>query len=171
MARRLSHRRCRRTCNCIISTAPWPGSARRSLRPIKPAARSLHARGMEGPRRGAAVARRRTLFSDLSVVIMDTTSFYFEGEGARPGERGHSKDYRSHLNQMIVGVIIDRERRPICSEMWPGNTADVTTLIPVMISAATHRRTGAAGSGLHPRCARARHQGGARGCHGRPDTM
>ncbi|HEY1431944.1 MAG TPA: transposase [Stellaceae bacterium] len=72
---------------------------------------------------------------------MDTTSLYFEGEGgATLGERGHSKDYRPHLNQMIVGVIIDQDGRPICSEMWPGNTAKpapgldpgVTTLIPVI---------------------------------------
>ena len=64
---------------------------------------------------------------------MDTTSLYFEGEGgATLGERGHSKDYRPQLNQMIVGVIIDQDGRPICSEMWPGNTADVTTLIPVI---------------------------------------
>src|SRR6201997_732984 len=77
--------------------------------------------------------RRRSLFTDLSVVFMDTTSLYFEGEGgATLGERGHSKDYRPHLNQMIVGVIIDQEGRPLCSEMWPGNTADVTTLIPVI---------------------------------------
>jgi transposase len=33
---------------------------------------------------------------------------------------------------MIVGVIIDQEGRPVCSEMWPGNAADVTTLIPVI---------------------------------------
>jgi hypothetical protein len=78
-------------------------------------------------------ARRRSLFSDLSVVFMDTTSLYFEGEGTTTlGERGHSKDYRPHLNQMIVGVIIDQDGRPVCSEMWPGNTADVTTLIPVI---------------------------------------
>ena len=78
-------------------------------------------------------ARRRDLFTDLSVVFMDTTSLYFEGEGgAELGERGHSKDYRPHLNQMIVGVIIDQEGRPICSEMWPGNTADVTSLVPVV---------------------------------------
>jgi hypothetical protein len=78
-------------------------------------------------------ARRRSLFSDLSVVFMDTTSLYFEGEGgATLGELGHSKDYRPQLNQMIVGVIIDQEGRPVCSEMWPGNTADVTTLIPVI---------------------------------------
>ncbi len=64
---------------------------------------------------------------------MDTTSLYFEGEGgAELGERGHSKDYRPHLNQMIVGVIVDQHGQPVCSEMWPGNTADVTTLVPVI---------------------------------------
>ena len=78
-------------------------------------------------------ARRRALFTDLSVVFMDTTSLYFEGAGGETlGERGHSKDYRPQLNQMIVGAIIDQEGRPVCSEMWPGNTADVTTLIPVV---------------------------------------
>lgn len=78
-------------------------------------------------------ARRRDLFTDLSVVFMDTTSLYFEGEGgATLGERGHSKDYRPHLNQMIVAIIVDQHGRPVCSEMWPGNTADVTTLVPVI---------------------------------------
>jgi transposase len=33
---------------------------------------------------------------------------------------------------MVLGVVIDETGRPICSEMWPGNTADVTTLIPVV---------------------------------------
>jgi transposase len=67
------------------------------------------------------------------VVFLDTTSLYFEGEGgASLGARGHSKDYRPQLNQMIVGIIIDAQGRPVCSEMWPGNTADVTTLIPVI---------------------------------------
>jgi transposase len=34
--------------------------------------------------------------------------------------------------QMILGVVIDAEGRPICSEMWPGNTADVRVLLPVI---------------------------------------
>jgi hypothetical protein len=77
--------------------------------------------------------RRRDLFTDLSVVFMDTTSLYFEGEGGETlGELGHSKDFRPQLNQMIVAIIIDQQGRPVCSEMWPGNTADVTTLIPVV---------------------------------------
>jgi transposase len=28
--------------------------------------------------------------------------------------------------------LIDGAGRPVCSEMWPSNTADVTTLIPVI---------------------------------------
>jgi transposase len=33
---------------------------------------------------------------------------------------------------MILAVLLDGDGRPVCSEMWPGNTADVTTLIPVI---------------------------------------
>jgi len=77
--------------------------------------------------------RRRDLFSELSVVFMDTTSLSFTGSGgATLGERGYSKDHRPELMQMIVAVMIDADGRPICSEMWPGNTADVTVLIPVI---------------------------------------
>ena len=78
-------------------------------------------------------ARRRDLFSDLSVVFMDTTSIYFEGTGGETlGRRGYSKDHRPDLRQMIVAVVIDEDGRPVCSEMWPGDSADVTTLIPVI---------------------------------------
>src|SRR3712207_9500473 len=34
--------------------------------------------------------------------------------------------------QMIVGVVVDAEGNPVCSEMWPGNTADVRVLVPVI---------------------------------------
>jgi len=78
-------------------------------------------------------ARRRDLFAELSVVFMDTTSLSFEGQGGEElGRRGHSKDYRPDLNQMIVGLVMDQDGRPLCSELWPGNTADVTTLLPVV---------------------------------------
>jgi hypothetical protein len=78
-------------------------------------------------------AKRRSLFNDVGLAIFDTTSLYFEGEGGETlGRNGHSKDSRPDLHQMVVGVVIDEDGRPICSEMWPGNTADVTTLIPVV---------------------------------------
>jgi len=77
--------------------------------------------------------RRRDLFSELSVVFMDTTSLSFTGAGGETlGERGYSKDHRPDLMQMIVGVVIDAAGRPVCSEMWPGNTADVSVLVPVI---------------------------------------
>jgi DDE family transposase len=77
--------------------------------------------------------RRRDLFSELSVVFMDTTSLSFTGAGGETlGERGYSKDHRPDLMQMIVGVVIDAEGRPVCSEMWPGHTADVSVLVPVI---------------------------------------
>lgn len=81
----------------------------------------------------ALFERHKDLFTDLSVVFMDTTSLSFEGAGgATLGARGHSKDHRPDLSQMIVGVVIDGEGRPVCSEMWPGNTADVSVLVPVI---------------------------------------
>jgi len=76
---------------------------------------------------------RRDLFSSLDVVFFDTTSLYFEGEGGETiGQRGNSKDHRPDLPQMIAGVILDSKGNPICCEMWPGNTADVKSLIPVV---------------------------------------
>jgi hypothetical protein len=78
-------------------------------------------------------AHRRDLFSRLDLVFMDTTSLYFEGAGGQTfGRHGHSKDHRPDLRQMILAVLIDGDGRPVCSEMWPGNVADVTTLIPVI---------------------------------------
>ncbi len=78
-------------------------------------------------------ARRRDLFTQLQLVFFDTTSIYFEGQGGETiGQRGHSKDHRPDLKPMIVGAVLDGQGRPICCELWPGNTADVTTLIPVV---------------------------------------
>jgi Transposase DDE domain len=78
-------------------------------------------------------AHRRDLFTRLDLVFMDTTSLYFEGAGGQTlGRYGYSKDHRPDLRQMILAVVIDGDGRPVCSEMWPGNTADVTTLIPVI---------------------------------------
>jgi len=76
---------------------------------------------------------RRDLLTRLDLVFLDTTSLYFEGAGGQTlGRHGFSKDHRPDLRQMILAVVIDGDGRPVCSEMWPGNTADVSTLIPVI---------------------------------------
>ena len=78
-------------------------------------------------------ARRRDLFSDLDIVFFDTTSIYFGGEGGETiGQRGHSKDHRPDLKQMVVGMVLDQNGNPLCSELWPGNTADVKSLVPIV---------------------------------------
>lgn len=78
-------------------------------------------------------ARRRDLFTDVELVFFDTTSIYFEGEGGQSiGQRGHSKDHRPDLKQMVVGMVLDNAGNPLCSTMWPGNTTDVTSLAPVV---------------------------------------
>ena len=75
---------------------------------------------------------RKDLFTGLDFVFFDTTSIYFEGEGGEILiELGRSKDHRPEHNQMIVGAVLDNSGKPICCEMWPGNTTDVKSLIPV----------------------------------------
>ena len=81
----------------------------------------------------ALFERRRDLFSEVDLVFFDTTSIYFEGEGGETiGQYGYSKDHRPDLKQMIVGFALDAEGCPLCCEMWPGNTTDAKTLIPVV---------------------------------------
>lgn len=81
----------------------------------------------------ALFLKNRNLFSGLDLVFFDTTSIYFEGAGGETlGRKGFSKDSRPDLNQMVVGVVLDDTGMPLCCEMWPGNTTDVKTLIPVM---------------------------------------
>ena len=64
---------------------------------------------------------------------MDTTSLSFYGEGGETlGEHGYSKDFRPDLKQMILGLVVDCKGRPICTEMWPGNTVDVKALLAVI---------------------------------------
>ena len=81
----------------------------------------------------ALFARRRDLFTGVDLVFFDTTSLYFEGRGGPTlGRRGHSKDHRPDLPQMVVGFVLDSQGRPLCCELWPGNTTDVKTLLPVV---------------------------------------
>jgi hypothetical protein len=81
----------------------------------------------------ALFASRRELLTTLDLVFFDTTSIYFEGEGGPSlGQHGDSKDHRPDCKQMVVGAILDGEGRPIACELWPGNTTDVKTLVPIV---------------------------------------
>jgi transposase len=78
-------------------------------------------------------ARRRDLFSTLSVLFFDTTSIYFEGQGGESlGQWGHSKDNRPDLKQMVVGAALDEQGRPVACEMFAGNATDVKLFFPAI---------------------------------------
>jgi len=131
----------------VLSRLFFPGSDRRALRmardyrlalPVAPKLHQLY-RAMawlgkvQDEVEERLFARNRDLFTGLSLVFFDTTSIYFEGHGGESlGQRGFSKDGCPEERQLVVGAVIDGTGRPISCPMWPGNTADVTTLKPVV---------------------------------------
>jgi len=70
---------------------------------------------------------------DLRLCCYDLTSSYLEGD-TRPSERfpskafGYSRDHRSDRPQVVVGLLTTTDGMPIAHHVFPGNTADVTTL-------------------------------------------
>jgi hypothetical protein len=76
--------------------------------------------------------RRRDLFTTLDMVFFDTTSIYFEGRGGETmGQHGFSKDHRPDLPQLVVGMVLDDTGTPLCSQILPGDSTDVKSLLPV----------------------------------------
>ncbi len=71
--------------------------------------------------------------ADVDLIFYDTTSVYVEREDEEEGDaallkRGHSKDSRPDLPQVVVGLAVTREGLPVKSWVFAGNTADVTTI-------------------------------------------
>ncbi len=74
--------------------------------------------------------RSRDLFnSKVDVVFYDCTTFYFETE-RRDGFRefGYSKEGKINHVQVVFGLLIDMEGRPVGYEIFPGNTFEGKTL-------------------------------------------
>jgi hypothetical protein len=96
-------------------------------------------------------AHLRTRWSDLfgakfDVLLYDLTSTYFECDVPvdenDPRRFGHSRDKRSDCVQVVVALVVTPEGLPLAYEMFPGNTADKTTLRGML--ATIRRRFGAA---------------------------
>jgi transposase len=69
---------------------------------------------------------------DASLVFYDVTNYYFEadmGDGFR--EKGASKEHR-HDPIVQMGLLIDTKGIPITFRLFPGNTHDAKTLVPVL---------------------------------------
>jgi hypothetical protein len=86
---------------------------------------------------------------DLDIVFVDTTSTYFEVDGAdeladladtlgddgvhRPVEAGtrsfgHSKDFRTDLPQVVIAMAVTRDGVPVRCWTFPGNTPDTAII-------------------------------------------
>lgn len=68
----------------------------------------------------------RDLFNQtLDLVFMDTTSTYmYRGMESPLWKRGHSRDRRGDLLQVILAVVVDQQGWPIAWEVLPGNCVD-----------------------------------------------
>lgn len=79
----------------------------------------------------------RQRWSDLfgvryEVLLYDLTSTYFEcdvpDDPDDPRRFGYSRDQRGDCVQVVVALVVTPEGLPLAYEMFPGNTADKTTL-------------------------------------------
>ena len=72
---------------------------------------------------------QRDLFNqEIDVVLMDTTSLVYFGDGQKAEgilDYGYSKQKRFDLKQVIVGILMSKEGMPIGHEVYPGNTNDI----------------------------------------------
>ena len=82
----------------------------------------------------ALYRRGLNLFNqELDLVFFDTTSTYFEGTSLKGWAKlGKSKDHRPDHLQLVIGVVMRKDGFPVCCEIWPGNTSDLTTIKPVV---------------------------------------
>jgi transposase len=70
---------------------------------------------------------------EVDLLLFDTTSTYFERDTEEDGEHafrkyGHSKDHRTDLPQIVIGLAVTKEGIPVRCWCWPGNTNDQQVL-------------------------------------------
>lgn len=75
---------------------------------------------------GALFDQARDLFnSKVNVAMFDTTTVSYWGKGEDPiFQRGHAKNKRFDLKQLVVGIVMDQDGTPLGHEVWPGNMND-----------------------------------------------
>ncbi len=84
----------------------------------------------------ALFERHRSLFNmKVDVVFYDVTTFHFESvRSDELREFGFSKAGKFNEVQVVMGLLIDREGRPIGHELFAGNVFDGKTLVKALKS-------------------------------------
>lgn len=69
----------------------------------------------------------------VSVALYDVTTYWFESQDADTLRNfGFSKDNKVNQVQVVMGLLIDQNGIPIDYELFPGNTNEFGTMIPVL---------------------------------------
>jgi hypothetical protein len=69
---------------------------------------------------------------DVSLCLYDVTTLYFEAENEDELRKvGYSKERRVDP-QVVVGLLVDRQGFPLEIGCWEGNTAETTTILPII---------------------------------------
>jgi len=70
---------------------------------------------------------------DYSLIFYDVTTLYFETfEGDDLRKTGFSKDSKSQQPQILVGLMVSKEGFPLAFDIFPGNTFEGHTILPVV---------------------------------------
>lgn len=76
---------------------------------------------------------KKGLSADLSLVLYDVTTLYFETFKADDIRvPGFSKDNKSSQPQIVVGLLVTRSGFPLGYEVFKGNTFEGKTMLPVL---------------------------------------
>jgi hypothetical protein len=69
----------------------------------------------------------------VQVMLFDVTTLYFESVDVDELRTfGYSKDQKYHCTQVVLALATDEDGLPIGYELFPGNTAEVKTLLACM---------------------------------------
>ncbi len=80
----------------------------------------------------ACYAHAAPPLADLSLVLYDVTTLYFEAENEDDLRKvGYSKERRVDP-QIVVGLLVDRAGFPLEIGCFEGNKAETTTIVPIM---------------------------------------
>ncbi len=65
---------------------------------------------------------------DGATVLYDVSSSYYEGRHCPLAAFGHSRDGKPSKPIIVYGLLCDSQGRPLAAQVYPGNTADPSTV-------------------------------------------
>ena len=66
--------------------------------------------------------------TERGLVLYDVSSSFYEGHTCPLAKHGHSRDGKKGLPIIVYGLMTDADGRPVAVDVYPGNTADPTTV-------------------------------------------